>query len=101
MDSHGAAIIDGLAHNDMWDAGATGCVTVDYSQRQPNARGSNFHTWLYTQTGNERGRVPVITGNAASENVYQSGYTVVDLIGVTLQGLETLASGNAMFGIIA
>jgi len=87
--------------NDIGDAGATVFFTVDYSQRQANARGSNFHTWLYTQTGNGRGKVPVITGNAASENVYQSGYTVVDLIGVTLQGLETLASGNAMFGIIA
>jgi Ca2+-binding RTX toxin-like protein len=110
IDNHVAAAIDYLSQNDIGNAGATVFFTIDYSQRGPNyesfpnaplIRGSHFHTWIYTQTGDGRGRVPVATGNADSQNIYDGGYTVVNLIGITLQGLETIASGNNMFGIIA
>jgi hypothetical protein len=97
-DNHAAMMIDYLSHNDIGDAGATVFFTTNYTAA---VRGSINHTWVYTQTSNSRGRVPVVGGNPASQNVYDGGFTVVDLIGSTLQGLETIPSGNNNFAYIS
>ena len=97
-DNHVAMMIDYLSINDIGNAGATVFFTADYGTA---VRGSASHTWIYTQTSNSRGKNPVVTGDATSQNVYDGGYTVVNLIGTTLQGLETIPSGNNNFAIIS
>jgi hypothetical protein len=97
-DNHVAMMIDYLSINDIGNAGATVFFTADYGTA---VRGSASHTWIYTQTSNSRGKNPVVMGDATSQNVYDGGYTVVNLIGTTLQGLETIPSGNNNFAIIS
>jgi Ca2+-binding RTX toxin-like protein len=70
-----AAVVQYLAANDIGDAGTTVVFTATYAT---STRGSTAHSFLYQQK----------TTNAGGTD----GYEVIDLVGVTLVGIETTAS---------
>jgi hypothetical protein len=82
-----AAVIQYLSGGDIGNAGATLIFNATYSAE---TRGSVTHTFAYQQT----------TTNAATTGA-GDGYSLVDLVGVTLTGLETTASTTNNYMLIA
>jgi hypothetical protein len=70
-----AAVMEYLKANDIGDAGATVWFTASYAA---STRGSSTHSFVYSQTATTAGT----TG----------GCSLVDLVGVSVVGVETTAS---------
>jgi hypothetical protein len=79
-----AAVIQYLAANDIGDAGATVVLQATYAS---TTRGGTAHSIIYTQTATTAGG--------------SGGYNVVDVVGVTLVGVEATASTTNLSAYIA
>lgn len=79
-----AAFVDYLRLNDIGDAGAAVVFTATYAAA---TRGSVTHSFIYQQTTTDGGTV--------------GGYSVVDVVGVTLVGLESTATATDVTAFIA
>jgi len=79
-----AAVIQYLAANDIGDVGATVVFTATYAA---STRGSVTHSFIYSQTATTAGGI--------------GGYSLVDVVGVTLVGVESTASTTDLSALIA